>query len=198
MSRNVIALIAALASFSGIFPYIRDVIKGKTHPNLVSWATWCLLNLINTAAALSTGAFQTALLSGASALATGWVTFLSIRHGKIKYTAFDIVCQALALAGIVVWRFTGQPEIAVLIAVSIDLVAALPTWRHAWIAPFNETWQGFSLAACAAMVTLFTISQYTLVSLAFPLLVLTNCSVIVSIILYRRSAVGRRRARRLG
>src|ERR1700751_2126688 len=122
MDRNAIALIAALVSFSGIFPYIRDVLRGKTHPNLVSWATWCLLNLINTAAALSTGAFQTALLSGASALATGWVTILALRRGKIKYTAFDFVCQALAIAGIIGWRFTGQPEIAVLIVVSVDLV----------------------------------------------------------------------------
>jgi len=196
MDRNAIALIAALVSFSGIFPYIRDVLKGKTHPNLVSWATWCLLNLINTAAALSTGAFQTALLSGASALATGWVTFLSFRRGKIKYTAFDIVCQVLALAGIVAWGLTGQPQLAVLIAVSIDLVAALPTWRHAWITPFNETWQGFALAAGAAIVTLFTVTQYTLVSLAFPLLVVTNCSVIVTIVLYRRSVVVRRPTRR--
>lgn len=194
--RNAIALIAAIVSFSGILPYIRDINKGKTHPNMVSWITWCLLNTINTVAALSTGAIQTALLSGASALATGWVTVLSLRHGVKKYTPFDIICQTLAIIGIIAWRFTGQPDLAVLIAVSVDLVAALPTWRHAWIAPYAETWHGFAMAGGAAFVTLFTITNYTFVSLAFPLLVITNCSVLVSIILFRRTVVGERSHRR--
>jgi hypothetical protein len=107
--RNAIALIAGIISFASILPYIRDVNKGKTHPNMVSWLTWCILNLINTIAALSTGATQTALLSGASALATGSVTLLALSHGIKKYTVFDIVCQVLALSGIVAWRLTGQP-----------------------------------------------------------------------------------------
>ena len=91
---------------------------------------------------------------------------------------------------------TGQPELAVLIAVSVDLVAALPTWRHAWIAPYAETWEGFAIASGTAIVTLLAIESYSFVSLAFPLLVFTNCSVIVTIILYRRTKVSaRRRAR---
>ncbi len=189
--RNDVAIIAALISFSGIFPYVSDVLKGKTHPNIVSWATWCLLNLINTAAAISVGATQTALLSGASALATGWITVLSLRRGVKSYTVFDVICQALALGGIVAWRLTGQPDLAVLIAVSIDLVAALPTWRHAWLAPFAETWQGFAVADCAAVLTLFAITRYSIISLAFPALVLTNCSVLVTIIVTRRIQASR-------
>lgn len=185
--RNSIALIAAIISFGSILPYIRDVHKGNTHPNMVSWATWCLLNLVNTTAAISTGATQTALLSGASALATGCVTILSLRRGVKKYTTFDIACQATAICGIVIWRLTGQPDLAVLIAVSIDLVAALPTWRHAWLAPFAETWQGFATATACAIVTLFTITNYSIVSLAFPILVVTNCGTITAIILSRRA-----------
>jgi len=104
-----------------------------------------------------------------------------------KYSVFDIACQGLAIGGLVAWRLTGQPDLAVLIAVSIDLVAALPTWRHAWIAPFAETWQGFAVAAGAAALTLATITSYTFVSLAFPILVLTNCSVIVIIVISRRA-----------
>jgi len=53
--RNAIALIAAIISFASILPYIRDVNKGNTHPNMVSWLTWCMLNMINTVAALSVG-----------------------------------------------------------------------------------------------------------------------------------------------
>ena len=85
------------------------------------------------------------------------------------------------------WRLTRQPELAVLIAVSIDLVAALPTWRHAWIAPYAETWQGFAVTDGAAILTLLTITGYSVVSLAFPALVLTNCTVMVTVILTRRA-----------
>jgi hypothetical protein len=193
----MVAFIAGLISFCGVLPYVRDVLKGKTHPNLVSWATWCLLNLINTTAAISTGATQTALLSGASALATGWITLLSLRRGVKRYTTFDVVCQVLAIGGIIAWRLTGQPEIAVLIAVSVDLVAALPTWRHAWVAPFAETWQGFAIADGAAIMTLFTITNYSIVSLAFPMLVLTNCTVMVTVINARRARISEQKVHRV-
>jgi hypothetical protein len=195
--RDAVALLAGIISFSGIFPYVRDVLKGKTHPNLVSWLTWCILNLINTVAAVSTGATPTALLSGASALATGWITLLSFRRGVKRYAAFDVVCQTLALVGLIAWRLTGQPELAVLLAVGIDLVAALPTWRHAWIAPFAETWQGFAIADGAAALTLLTITSYSVVSLAFPLLVLTNCTTIVAIIIARRTTAAKQHALRI-
>lgn len=183
---NAAALTASIISLTSALPYIVDTVRGKTHPNVVSWFTWSLVNIISTTAAISTGAWHTAMLTGTIAATCSTIAILGFREGVKRYTSFDVACQVAALLGIVLWRLTKQPDLAVAIAVSINLVAALPTWRHAWIAPFAETWQGFAMGAIASILTLYSIDTYTFISLAAPIGNLFNCAVVVSVILSRR------------
>ena len=184
--RNTLALVAGLIAFAAAIPYIIDTIKGKTHPNVVTWGTWTLLNVINVAATLNSGAIQTALLAAFTALGTGTIAILGIKKGVKKYTALDIVCQALAIAGIIAWILTDNAAIAIAIAQFVILAAAVPTWHHAWISPFAETWEGFAIALLAGTLTLFSVSTYNFTSIASPLVFLLNSAVIVSIVLIRR------------
>jgi len=80
--RNVIALLAGIISFTSALPYIYDTARGKTHPNVVTWLTWTLLNAINTIAAIRTGNVQTALLTGFSAAATGSIMAMGIKKAS--------------------------------------------------------------------------------------------------------------------
>jgi hypothetical protein len=67
---NDIAIFAGIISVMAALPYILDTIKGKTHPNVVSWFTWTLINVINTAAAFSSGAIQTGIFTAAAGIAS--------------------------------------------------------------------------------------------------------------------------------
>lgn len=190
--RNAIALLAGIISFASALPYIYDTAKGKTHPNVVTWFTWTLLNLINTVVAINADAAQTAIFTGFSGLATGTIAVMGLRNGVKKYTPFDVACQVVALLGIVLWRLTDNPSLAVGIALGVDITGALPTLRHAWIAPFAETWQSFAIGGVAALLTLISISNYNFVSLAFPVWIGINCALLVGIILTRRRSLGLR------
>jgi hypothetical protein len=184
--KNVLIIVAGILSIISFIPYITDIIKKKTHPNLITWSTWMLVSGINTAAAISDNALHTALLSGASALGDVIIVVLSLKRGVKKYTPFDIVCQVIAAIGIVLWLATGNPSIAVILSLSVIVIAALPTWRHAWLKPSEETWEGFAIAVVAGILTLFSLRSFTLVALAFPIVLIVNCSVMTSIILVRR------------
>ncbi len=184
--RSDLAFIAGCIAIVGAIPYILDTLKGKTHPNIVTWFTWTLLNGINAAAAWSSGALQTAIFSGAGALATGAICLVGLRYGLKKYTRFDILCQCSALLGVVLWQLTSRPAVAVLINVATDFTGWLPTYRHAWKAPHAETWQTFALSGFSAALTLVSIQDYTLIALAFPVYILAANVAIVSTILVRR------------
>lgn len=184
--RNAIALLAGIISFASAFPYIIDTAKGKTHPNVVTWFTWTLLNLINSIVAISSGAVQTAIFTGFSGLATGTITVMGLKRGVKHYTPFDYACQGIALLGIVLWRLTDNPSLAIGVALAVNITGALPTLRHAWIAPFAETWQGFAIGGFAAALSVVTIASYNFVSLAFPVWIGINCLLMVGIILGRR------------
>lgn len=183
---EIIAYIAGAIMLAGMAPYIIDTVKGKTKPNIVSWFTWTLLTGIATAAALSEGAITTAILSGTATLSTFIVVLLGLRSGVKRYTKFDVLCQAFALVGIVLWQTSQDAAIATAIVVTVDIIACLPTVRHAWQSPHAETWQTFFAGGVAAFITLFTITQGTFVALAYPVYLTVANIVIPAIILYRR------------
>lgn len=184
--RESVAFIGSLILLTGMVPYILDTVKGKTKPNVVSWFTWTLLTTIGTFAALSEGAITTAILSGASALATLSVTILGLKRGIKHYTFFDGVCQVAALVGVVLWQITKQPELAVAIVVATDIIASLPTQKHAWQEPFAETWQAFAAGAIGSGMALATVTQFTFVALAYPTWLALANFITVGIIAYRR------------
>lgn len=186
---ETIAYIAGAIMLAGMVPYISDTIKGKTKPNIVSWFTWTLLTGVGTFAALSEGAVTTAIFSGAATIATLSIAVLGVRSGVKRYTAFDIVCQALALLGIILWQTSQDATIAIAIVVVTDMIACLPTIRHAWGSPHAETWQAFAAGAVGAFLTLFTITQGTFVALAYPIWIAFANTLLPAIILYRRTKI---------
>ncbi len=179
---DIAGLIVALASI----PYIVNILKGKTHPNLVTWITWSVVNLMSTIATLSTGAVQSATLIGGATIGTVVITVLAFRHGVKRYTAFDIGCQVLAVIGIIAWRATSNANLAIAIAQVVILIAALPTWHHAWTDPFAETWESFAFASFAGILTFLSLSSYTFSTLASVIVLEFNSLLIAAIVLSRR------------
>lgn len=184
---NTLAVIGALVAISSAIPYIRDILRHKTRPNIVSWFTWTILTGIATAAAFSAHEPRTAILTLASTLCTGTVVVLGLRFGIAKFTFFDILCQVGAVVGLVLWLVFNSPTIGIVVPVIIDFIAVLPTLHHAWLKPNEETWQAFLIGTFAPMFTLASLTAYTTASLLYPLyLLIANASVTATILVGRR------------
>lgn len=183
---NALALISGLVAIIAALPYIRDVLHHKTKPNTVTWFTWSLLNLITAIAALSGHAYQTAIFAFATGACTTTVTILSLRNGFRKYTAFDIVCQVLAVVSIIAWRLSSQPAIAVVFTIIASFLASLPTIRHAWKSPNEETWQFFAIDGTSGLLAALSVQTTSFLSLAFPLYIVFDDALIAITIISRR------------
>jgi hypothetical protein len=184
--RADLVFIAGIITLISPLPYIHDSLQGKTHPNLVTWSTWTLINGIYAATAWSTGARQTAIFMSAATLATFAILLSGIKYGLKRYTRFDVYCQAAALLGLVLWQVTNSPAIAVVFNLAADFAGLLPTIRHAWKAPQAETWQTFVIAMVASALTLLSIQKPTFISLAPPIYIFLADITMTSIILTRR------------
>lgn len=189
--KNVFLAISIILTLVAIIPYIRDILRGKTKPNIVSWLTWSILTGIATAAAWSGGEKVAAIFTGVATLETLLVVVLGIKFGKFKYTQFDIVCQVAALVGIVIWQLFDSPAIGVLAAVIVDFIGGLPTFRHAWIKPFEETWQTFALAAASSVFAILALETFNWVNLPFMIYLLAANSLLVVFVLVRRPQLQR-------
>ncbi|HKX73307.1 MAG TPA: hypothetical protein VJM32_04805 [Candidatus Saccharimonadales bacterium] len=187
--RQIITVLAALIPIAGAIPYLINTVKDKTRPNIVTWFTWTLINGINTAAAFSDGAWQTAIYTGAGTIATGAIVAVGVKHGFKKYTPFDIACQIVALLGIPLWLLTGQPELAVLILLVVDFAGGLPTLRHAFKAPREETWQTFGASALGGALILVSLERFDVVALTMPLYIFLFDLTVLLTIFWRRRKV---------
>lgn len=188
--RNGLALAGALLTIIALIPYILDVVKKKTKPNIVSWFTWTMLTSIATAAAFSAGEPQAAILTLANAIGTFTIVVLGLKNGIAKFSLFDGVCQAGALVALALWLLLDSPAIAIIGVVFIDFLGVLPTIRHSWLNPEEETWQTFFLSTIAPFFTIASLTAYHLENLLYPIYLLLADGLVMVIILYRRKQLG--------
>lgn len=179
-------VLAAFVTVGSVLPYARDIIKGTTKPNIVSWITWTLLTGIATAAEIAAHEYVTAVFTSAAVLETTIVVVLGLRHGYVKYTTFDVVCQISAIVGIILWQLFNSPTIGVVASVLIDFIGALPTVRHSWINPGEETWQTYALAGLGGLMAIAALHAYNVISLTYAIyIVLVNA--VLSLIIINRA-----------
>lgn len=167
--RTALVVIGSLLTLGSVLPYIRDVVRSKTKPRIVSWFTWSLLTGISLAASLSDHAYASAALLAAATLATAIVVVLGLRFGDRTFERMDIICQVSALVGLGLWLMFDSPAIAVLASVAIDLVGALPTLKHTWQKPYEETSLTFLVSSVGAMFILLATTTWRVTTLAYPI-----------------------------
>jgi hypothetical protein len=183
--RSLLALVAASLAIASTFPYIVDALRGVTRPNVVTWSSWALLNGLTAAAALSGGATDTTIFAGASAACCAVVAALGLRFGFEHYSRFDGGCQALAATGVVCWYLTDSPAVDVLINVAAGLVALLPTYRHSWRRPYEETLATWVIASLGAVASIAAVVRLDVISVSYPLYTLF-CDLSLAAVISRR------------
>jgi hypothetical protein len=185
MLTPILIVLSGIVMISSAVPYIIEIIRGKTKPRIVSWAIWTLLTSIATAASFVDGQYPAAALSLAVTIQTGSIVVLGLRHGDRKLTRLDVVCVIGAVVGLVLWYVFNSPAIAVLAAVTIDLIGVIPTIHHAWWRPSEETWLTFLMASLSGGLTVLVAGSWRATAIAYPLYLLIINLLIVVVLLGR-------------
>lgn len=184
--KNILIVLSSLITVACVIPYILDILKKKTKPRVVSWFTWSLLSGIAGAASLADHQYAAAALSLSATTECMIVVILGLKYGDREFTKFDISCQVGALVGLLLWFLLDSPAIAVIVAVAIDFIGTLPTVKHAWQKPGEETPITFFLAGFAALLTVFAATSVQVTALANPLYLVAINMTMTAIILTRR------------
>ena len=181
-------LLASALSVSGLFFYVRDTWRGRTAPNRVTWILWGVEPLLVFGAERQAHLGWPSLLTlvlGLGPVAVVGASFHD-RNSVWHLGLFDIVCAVVSVGGLVVWALTKQPTTALVIFVSADAVAALPTIRKSFTDPQSESSWNFVAVALGAVITLFTLRQFTTAGALFPLSILAMNIVISYLVISQR------------
>lgn len=180
-------ILGVIIGFAGNTTYVLSTLEGKTRPNRVSWFMWTLAPYVALAAQIHEGVGIQSLLTFMAGTCPLLVLIASFMNRKAvwKLTAFDFMCGALSLIGLILWLITRHAGIAIIFAIAADGLAAVPTIKKSYTHPESEGWVNYFTAAIAAGITLLTIDKWTFSNYGFSLYLLLVCLVITSLVRFK-------------
>jgi uncharacterized membrane protein HdeD (DUF308 family) len=165
-----LVLAAAFATLVGASLYIRSMFRGQTKPNRVTWFMWSVAPLIAASAGISSGAGWAAvpvLMSGISPLLVLIASFFN-RKAYWKPSTFDYTCGVLSGLALVLWYITSNANLAIVLAMASDALAAVPTLNKAWRNPETESVWPFVIGIFSPATSFLVATAWTFPQLAFP------------------------------
>lgn len=154
----------------GIYPYLRDTLRGDVLPNRVSWFLWTVTAGIAFAAEIHQGvglpAFTT-FVAGFDPLIVFIASFFAPRKAAWKISRSDMACGICAILAIVLWQTSGSANVGLFFAIIAEVFAAAPTVRKSITNPETENATPFLLSNVRHVLKFLTLTQWSFASLAF-------------------------------
>jgi hypothetical protein len=182
----ILGSVAAALALLSAYLYIRDIFRGNTKPHIYTWLIWSIVTTIAFCGQWVSGGGPGSWATGVAAVVTIGTFFLSFKYGTKDITTFDKICLALAILSILPWLLTKSVLWSVLLATFIDLIAFFPTMRKTWHAPMSESLGSMYVDAVKHALSTFSMRNYSLITLIYPLAVLLTKFVIIGEIVYLR------------
>ncbi|WP_330252699.1 hypothetical protein OG874_42730 [Nocardia sp. NBC_00565] len=174
-----VAFISVGISMYGVVAYLAGILDGDTRPRFASWAAWCTANTVFAVVAYLEGAHLAAGINAAAAIMNAAVIAVAIMRGVSLRPgdAIDVACLLSSIACVLVTVGVTEKAFGALLAVCANVIATIPTLRHAWSKPQEETWQMFAANAFAGFLGVFGVllaSGYQFSSVAGPLITMVG------------------------
>jgi hypothetical protein len=183
----ILGYIATIISFGSYIPYFISIFKGTTKPHAFSWFIWALLTAIAFAAQLTDHGGAGTWVTASTAIACFAVFALALVKGKRDFSSFDWWALASALLAVLLWYFTKNPLLSVILVTLIDALGFLPTFRKGYFDPRGEAISLYMFSTLKYILGIIALENLTVVTWLFPAsLVLTN-GLFVLMVLVRRS-----------
>lgn len=167
-----LAILGGILAACGTIPYILEMIRGKTKPRIVTWLTWSMLTGVAAAAAFTAGDTSSGIFALLGALTTGVIVVIGLKVGDRSFDPLDVVCMIGVVVGLALWLIFNSPAIGVWAAIVIDLVGFVPTFKHAWQKPYEETASTFAMVGAGGLLTagaIISTGVLTVTSVGYPL-----------------------------
>jgi hypothetical protein len=183
---QLVYLAIALSAFGG-YGYIRGTVRGETSPNRVTWSLWSVEGLLGFGVELQQHVGIASLMTLMLGLVPCAIVLASFKnpHAVWKIGPFDLVCGAIALAGLVFWAFVNEPTVALVSFVCADQVAGLPTLRKSWLDPATESSRIFVMGCLNCVITVLTLKVLTTAGALYPGCVAVTDFVMATVIISR-------------
>lgn len=187
--KSIFGIVAAVITLVAFFPYIRDLLQGRTQPHIYTWLIWAITQSTAVAGIWYGGGGWGAVNLTTSTVFVFVIFILSFKYGTRNITAFDTVTFIAALGAIFVWWGLKNPVLAVLLVTAIDIAGYLPTFRKSLEEPWSETVATWAAFVVGNILSIFALDAFNILTLTYIVTIIVANLIVVAICLTRRRSV---------
>ncbi len=185
--KNIFSCIAIVISLTGILPYFVNIFRNKTKPHAFSWLSWAVASAIVFGAQIFKHAGLSAYMTGEQTLVCFIIFFIALKKGQRQFSTFDWTSLVVSLLAIVLWIFTNDPTLSVILVTINDAAGFLPSIRKGYHYPFEETATTYSLASIKWIFAIIGLQTYSIATWLFPVSsIFTNGAFAIMLLIRRR------------
>jgi len=178
----VFIILANACTLYAVVPYIRETARGNTKPRVASWFGWAALTAVGAVAAFQQHQLPAAIFLTFCTVQNFSVVVLGLKHGNRNLSSLDLIAIGGALAGGLVLFFLNSPVLGTWVAIIADCIVLLPTLKHTWQQPGEETASTYFFEGLGAIFTLAVAGGFAFTAIAYPLYLLIADEILVILI----------------
>jgi len=175
----VFGLCAALLSLVSYIPYIFDIFRKGVRPERSTWFIWALLGAVIFFSQLAAGARASLWMSGVQVVGDIFIFILALKYGEGGFRKRNVIALVAAGFGVALWHATGDPLIALSLAILVDFAGAWLTLVKVYEKPKSEPNDMWILAGISGLLAALAVGKMDYGLLAYPLYVVAVNAVIL-------------------
>jgi len=179
MIKEALVVVASLLALVGNIPYLKNVITKKIKPHPYTWGVWSIVSCVVFFGQVAKGAGIGAIPTAVSEIFTIIIFLFSLKYGFKNPPKIDKYFLILALFGLIPWILTKDPTISIIIVVSIDLIAFIPTLRKTYCHPKSETPLLYGTNALRHSLALGALGSYNIATMLHSITMIIVNSIMV-------------------
>jgi hypothetical protein len=169
------AIIASILAIAGNVPYLLDIVHKRVKPHPYTWLVWTIVSAVTFFGQVSKGAGIGALPTAAAEIFTVIIFVFSLQYGFKNIVRTDTYFLIFALLGLIPWALTKDPTLSIIIVVSIDVIAFMPTLHKTYLSPRTETATLYSMNVMRHVLALFSLQAYNIATMLHSvIMIITN------------------------
>ena len=183
----IFALVAASLAIIGNVPYLRDMFRGKVKPHPYTWFIWSIVSGVTFAGQWIGGAGWALIAFGASEIFTFIIFLFSLKYGFKNIPRADTWFLVVAILGLIPWIITKDPTLSVVIMVTIDCIAFIPTLKKGWQHANTEDAILYESNALRHILALMALSSYNIATMFHSVaMIITNSAMVFGLLTHKK------------
>lgn len=173
--KEFLAGVAVVLAIIGNIGYLRDVVSNKIQPHPYTWLVWSIVSMVTFFGQLVKGGGLGSIPTGVAEGFTILIFLFSLKNGFKHIVRRDTYFLVIALLGLIPWALTKDPTISVIIVVSMDVFAFIPTLRKTWQKPKTEEPLLYAMNVLRHALTMMALSSYNIATTLHSIaMIITN------------------------